>query len=81
VENTLIEYVEEEVFAFDLVNFAKSITGGENVDEDNVDEWINCEASDQGFEHITDEQIVEGALGTVSEREEEKTVGHNVHNV
>jgi len=37
VENTLIEYVEkEEVSAFDLANFAKSITGGENVDEDNI---------------------------------------------
>jgi len=38
VENTLIEYVEEEeeVSAFDLANFARSVTGGENVDEDNT---------------------------------------------
>jgi len=34
VENTLIAFAEEEeeVSAFDLANFAKSITGGQNVD-------------------------------------------------
>jgi len=30
------------------------------------------------FEHLTDEQIVGGSLGTVSECEEEKTMRHNV---
>lgn len=38
MENTLIEYAvkKDEIVAFGLVNYAKSITGGENVDEDNI---------------------------------------------
>jgi len=75
VENTLLGYAEEEeeeISAFDLANFAKSITQGENVDEDNIDEWINCDANNPGFEHHTDKQIVGGALGMVSEIEEEE---------
>ncbi|KAL4152893.1 hypothetical protein QTP88_000726 [Uroleucon formosanum] len=75
VENTLIGEKEEEVVsAFDLANFSKSLTGGENVDEENINEWINCDANDPGFERLSDEKIVSGALGTVleSEGEEEK---------
>jgi len=36
------------------------ITGGGNVDEDNIDEWINCDANDPDFEHFTDEKIIGG---------------------
>jgi len=43
----------------------------ENVDEDNIDEWINCDVNDPGFKHLTDEQIVGGALGMISENEDE----------
>ena len=32
-------------------------------DEDNVVEWINCDASDSGIEHLTDEKIVSWAFG------------------
>lgn len=76
VENTLIEYTTEEVTAFDLTNFVKSITRGENVDKDNIDEWINSDGNDPSFEHLTDEQIVglgktNRALGTLSLSEEE----------
>lgn len=68
MENTSIECADEEkeVSAFDLVNFEKSITGGENVDEDNIDERINYDTNDPGFEQLTDEQAVGEALGTVS---------------
>ena len=73
VENTLVESAEEEeVSACDLANLAKSVTGGGNVDEDNIVEWINCDANDPGFEHLTDEQIVGGALGMVLEESEEE---------
>ena len=73
MENTLVESTEEEeVSACDLANLAKSVTGGGNVDEDNIVEWINCDANDPGFEHLTDEQIVGGALGMVLEESEEE---------
>ncbi|VVC39681.1 Hypothetical protein CINCED_3A023089 [Cinara cedri] len=63
---------EEEFSAFDLANFSKSLTGGENVDEENINEWINCDADEPGFERLSDGQIVNGALGTVSESEGEE---------
>ena len=65
VEKTLVESEEkgEEVSVHDLANLAKSVAGGENVDEDNIIEWIDCDTNDPGFEHVTDEQIVEEALG------------------
>lgn len=49
---------KEEISTFDLANFVKSITEGENIDEDDIDEWINCDANDSSFEHLIDEPIV-----------------------
>jgi hypothetical protein len=57
-----------------LANFAKSITGGENVSKEiniNINEWIYCDANDPGLERLTYEQILNGVLGTVLESEEE----------
>lgn len=54
---------EKEVPAYDLTNLGKSGIGGGNVEEDNVVEMINCDYSDPYFVHLTDEQIVRGALG------------------
>lgn len=54
VKKLLWEYAEEEVFVFDLVNYAKSINGGKNIDEDDIDEWFNCGINYQGFENLTD---------------------------
>uniref|UniRef100_A0A2S2QZ92 Jerky-like n=1 Tax=Sipha flava TaxID=143950 RepID=A0A2S2QZ92_9HEMI len=81
VENTLIGEEEKEVSAFDLANFSKSLTRGENVDEENINEWINCDANDQGFERLSDEQIVSEALGTVSESEGEEEENDEVNKV
>ena len=85
VEKTLVESEEkgEEVSVHDLANLAKSVAGGENVDEDNIIEWIDCDINDPSFEHVTDEQIVEEALGkNLEESDEEdgkiqKKVSHN----
>lgn len=71
VEKSLVESEkkEEEVSVHDL---AKSVAGGENVDEDNIIEWIACDTNDPGFEHVTDEQIVEEALGMNLEESDEE---------
>ena len=58
----------------DLANLAKSVAGGENVDEDNIIEWIDCDTNDPGFEHVTDEQIVEEALGKNLEESDEEDI-------
>lgn len=67
MENTLVEFAEggEDVSEYDLANLAKSVT-----EVGNVNEVINCDANDLGFERIGDEQIVNGALGMVSKESE-----------
>ena len=40
-----------------LSNLAKSFLGGSNVDEDNIDDWINCDTNKPGFEYLIDEEI------------------------
>ncbi len=64
VEKSLVESAKkvEEVSVHDLANLTKSVAGGENVDEDNIVEWIDRNTNDPGFKHVTDEQIVEEAL-------------------
>ena len=76
VEKSLVETEkkDEEVSVHDLANLAKSVPGGENVEEDNIIEWIDCDIDDPGFEHITDDQIVEDALGINLEESDEEDV-------
>jgi uncharacterized protein YehS (DUF1456 family) len=64
-----------------LANCSKSFTEGENVDEENINEWINYDANDPGFERLSDEQIVSGALGTVSESEGKEEENDEVNEV
>ena len=73
MENTFVEFIEEEeISVHDLENLAKSVTGGEKVNEGNIEEWINCDVNDPGFEHLTDEQIVGQALDPVLEGSKEE---------
>ena len=74
VEKFLVESEkkEEEVSVHDLANLAKSVAGGENVDEGNITEWIDCDSNDPGFEHVTVDQIVEEALGVNLEESDEE---------
>lgn len=37
------------------------MTPRKNVDENIIDEWINCDANNPGFEHFTDEKTIGGA--------------------
>ena len=31
---------------------------GHNLDENDIDEWLQADASDRGYEHLSDEEIV-----------------------
>lgn len=58
MENTLVAFTEEEkeeeeVFAYCLANLAKYVTWGGNADGGNIVEWINCDANDPVFKHLT----------------------------
>nr|CAD7573121.1 unnamed protein product [Timema californicum] len=46
-----------------LVDLVTSVPGGENVDEGNIDEWLECDASEPGFERLTDLEITNKAMG------------------
>lgn len=68
---------DEEAAAFtgeiipsaELTRIIREVPGGEEVDEDNVTEWLVCDKNDHGFESTTDEQIVE----MINRREENDT--------
>ena len=49
-----------------------SVLGGENVDKENIEEWLECDASEPGFERLTDVEITNKAMG-VNENEEEQS--------
>nr|CAD7587074.1 unnamed protein product [Timema genevievae] len=53
-----------------LVDLVTSVPGGENVDEDNIEEWLECDASELGFERLIDIEITNKAMG-VNENEEQ----------
>lgn len=52
----------------------RTAIGGENTEKHDNIEWLNCDAEYPGFENLTDEQIVEQAIGVqdVEETEEDE---------
>ena len=62
---------EEEVSVHDLTNLTTSVAEGENVDKDNIIEWIECDTNDPGSQNVTDEQTVEEALSKNLEESDE----------
>ncbi len=66
-------FSEEEITA----TMIRKIPGGEDVDEQNLQEWFECDANERGYEQMTDEQTVSNvkgvdvAGGEESESEEE----------
>nr|CAD7424783.1 unnamed protein product [Timema monikensis] len=54
-----------------LVDLVTSVPRGENVDEENIEEWLECDSSEPGFEQLTDVEITNKAMG-VNENEEEQ---------
>lgn len=60
MENTLKKYAEKNgVLAFNLTSFVKSISERDNVDEDKIDKWVNCDVNNPNLEeYLFDKQIV-----------------------
>lgn len=56
---------EEEVTnrVIEIAKVIKDIPGGEDVDGDNIREWLNCDIGEQGYEQLTDDQIVDKVKG------------------
>uniref|UniRef100_A0A6P7FEC0 Uncharacterized protein LOC114329233 n=1 Tax=Diabrotica virgifera virgifera TaxID=50390 RepID=A0A6P7FEC0_DIAVI len=81
---------DDDFLGFDETDVVKNITeaikdvpGGEEVDGENILQWLDCDAEDQGYEQLTDEQIVNKITGGVGEDEsesDEEGGGHAINN-
>lgn len=60
----------------DLAALAKTVVGGENVDVDNINDWLNVDLLLPAFEVVSDEEILRRAQGIDSESgsEEEEDI-------
>ena len=59
VQNTFTDFIEaEQIFARGLASLIKFVTGGEKMNEGNIEQWINCDANDRGFDNLRHKQIV-----------------------
>lgn len=47
----------------ELAQISNAVPGGENVDEENIVEWLQCDKDLPGFEALSDEQILRRATG------------------
>lgn len=56
-----------------LAELVKTVPGGENVNDENIEEWLECDADDPGFERLTDEEIVQKAMVEVESEEERQS--------
>lgn len=77
MENILVKSTGEKVLFQYLTNLAKSVTGGNNIDKDDITDWFDCDTSDLVFEHFTDEQIREALSMVLQEEREEESEPQN----
>jgi hypothetical protein len=60
---------EEEFFGFDeaeitrITQEVRTVPGGEEVDNDNLRQWLDCDKDDHGYEMLSDQDIVDRVRG------------------
>lgn len=84
--NTDVECDSEDEDNIPLMTLARKIRGFESVDDGNLQEWLNTDADDAGFQHLTDEEIIQQTLehktddeDSISESDEEMNVSKIKH--
>ncbi|KAF8781423.1 Jerky protein homolog-like like protein [Argiope bruennichi] len=68
------ENVDVDTPTATLADMVKTVPGGENVDAENINEWLECGVNEPGFERLTDDEIVKKARGE-TENEGERSEG------
>lgn len=53
-----------------LTDFVTSVPGGENVNQENIEEWLECDKNEPGFERLSDVEITNKAMGVNEENEQ-----------
>jgi hypothetical protein len=51
-------FSDDEITTAKLAEIANQVSGGEQVDEENITEWLNCDACEPGFEMLSNDDIV-----------------------
>lgn len=72
INKNICEEENEVMPTATLVDLITSVPGGENVDEENTEEWLECDATEPGYERLTDVEIINKVKG-VSENEEKQS--------
>nr|CAD7260895.1 unnamed protein product [Timema shepardi] len=54
--------MEQKVRVDEIVNIVKGISGCSEWDVDDVEEWFLCDSNDQGFQIMTDDEILESVV-------------------
>lgn len=67
-ESDHLGFTEEEIISVtELTKLLNSVAGGEKVDEENIEEWFDVDLKEQGFELLSNEEIIRRAQGVVEE--------------
>lgn len=62
-ENDFNGFPDDDSSTTEIMTMVKVLQGFENVDEVNVREWINTDACEPGYQHLSDAEIVNNAVG------------------
>lgn len=46
-----------------LVHVVRKFPSLGNIDKNNITEWLNCDANDMWYEHLTNEDIINRVIG------------------
>uniref|UniRef100_A0A6P7HDQ1 Jerky protein homolog-like n=1 Tax=Diabrotica virgifera virgifera TaxID=50390 RepID=A0A6P7HDQ1_DIAVI len=62
-DDDFLGFDETDFVVKNITEAIKDVPGGEEVDGENILQWLDCDAEDQGYEQLTDEQIVNKITG------------------
>nr|CAD7444000.1 unnamed protein product [Timema bartmani] len=63
--------LEQEMSVDEILNIVKGISGCSECDVDDVEEWLLCDSNDQGFQIMTNDEILERVVDEQQEAEED----------
>nr|CAD7399884.1 unnamed protein product [Timema cristinae] len=71
---TLCEEENEVMPTATLIDLVTSVPGGETVDEENIEEWLECDVSEPGFGLLTDVEITNKVMGVNETKNNKSTL-------
>jgi hypothetical protein len=56
-------FADDVITAAELAQIANQVSGGKQIDENNISEWLDCDACELGFETLSNDDIVRSLGG------------------